>query len=384
MEQEPVRKKPGLLELLDEWEKQGASDAEITQWMDRYLDGKAREEGVPIHGTFELTPLCNLDCKMCYVHLSEKQLRESGKRLLTVDEWKDIMQQAIDAGMMTATLTGGECLTYPGFDELYLFLHEKGVEVIVKTNGALLSPERRAFFLKHPPGELQISLYGADEETYEQVTGRRVFSQVIDAIRQFEETDLPLVINVTPNRLMAHNSEKLIRLLTSSKTPYRMNMALFQPRQETGRGEQDLDMDMDDYFKMYRVSAELTGRALTPVCEESIPIPRRKCEPVLGLPCSGGRNSFAVYWTGRLYPCLMLNKMGVDLRKETFSAAWRKINDYVGTYPFPSECIGCEFQKLCPACVVQHEMGGNPGQHNPFFCTRARRLVAEGFSTRVE
>lgn len=383
MAQEQIRKQPGLLELLDEWEKQGASDAEITQRMNRYLDSKARKEGVPIHGTFELTPLCNLDCKMCYVHLSEKQLRESGKRLLTVDEWKDIMQQAIDAGMMSATLTGGECLTYPGFEEIYLFLQSKGIEVHIKTNGVLLTPEMVDFFCANIPREIQISLYGADEETYEKVTGHRNFAQVMRAIRDLEDRRLPLVINVTPNRFMAQNSEQLVYLLESLKSPYHINLALFQPRAETGRDGTNLDMSIDDYFKMYHINAELTGNSLQPICSDDIPCPSRNAEPISGLPCGSGRNTFAVYWTGMLHPCLMFNKVGENLKETPFSTAWKKIHNFVQTYPFPGECIGCEYQKLCPVCVVQHEMGGEQGKHNPAFCERAKRLVAEGFAVRT-
>ena len=37
---------------------------------------KARENDTPISGYFELTPLCNLDCKMCYVHLSDPAVKE--------------------------------------------------------------------------------------------------------------------------------------------------------------------------------------------------------------------------------------------------------------------------------------------------------------------
>ena len=76
-----------------------------------YLDTKARQQGVPIHGQFELTPLCNFSCKMCYVHLAKEQMQE--RPLLTVEQWKDIIHQAWEAGMIRATLTGGECLSYP-------------------------------------------------------------------------------------------------------------------------------------------------------------------------------------------------------------------------------------------------------------------------------
>ena len=34
-----------------------------------YMEHKARQKGTGVFGQFELTPLCNLNCKMCYVHL---------------------------------------------------------------------------------------------------------------------------------------------------------------------------------------------------------------------------------------------------------------------------------------------------------------------------
>ena len=76
----------------------------------RYLEKKAREKGVPLNGQFELTPLCNFDCKMCYVHLDGDQLK--GREILPVPVWKELMTQAWKAGMVKAALTGGECLAY--------------------------------------------------------------------------------------------------------------------------------------------------------------------------------------------------------------------------------------------------------------------------------
>ena len=68
--QTPPKNVPELLELLAE---QNVSKAEYQIHVDRFLDFKARSLGIPLHGHFELTPLCNLDCKMCYIHLSPSQ-----------------------------------------------------------------------------------------------------------------------------------------------------------------------------------------------------------------------------------------------------------------------------------------------------------------------
>ena len=68
----------------------------------------AREHDTPICGDFELTPLCNLDCRMCYVHLADPAVKA---RMLTGDQWISLMGQAIERGMLIALLTGGEAMT---------------------------------------------------------------------------------------------------------------------------------------------------------------------------------------------------------------------------------------------------------------------------------
>ena len=70
-----------------------------------HLEHKARKMNVPLFGQFELTPLCTLDCRMCYIHLTPEQMDGP---LLTVAQWKDIFDQALAAGMLEATLTGRE------------------------------------------------------------------------------------------------------------------------------------------------------------------------------------------------------------------------------------------------------------------------------------
>ena len=104
---------------------------------------------------FELIPHCNLDCRMCYVHLNVEQLK--GCKFLSAEEWESLMGQAVDCGMMFATLTGGECLTHPDFERLYLYLYNKSVRVGVLTNGVLLDEEKIGFLKKYPPVSLQIT-----------------------------------------------------------------------------------------------------------------------------------------------------------------------------------------------------------------------------------
>ena len=53
-------------EYLMKLKVQGDYSHQSFETLFRHLDHKARQNGTPISGQLELTPLCNFDCKMCY------------------------------------------------------------------------------------------------------------------------------------------------------------------------------------------------------------------------------------------------------------------------------------------------------------------------------
>ena len=83
----------------------------------RQLRDNARQSDTPSTGSFELTPLCNLNCRMCYVHLQDPSVKE---RMLSGKQWISLIQEAIDEGMLFALLTGGEAMTHPDFWDIYM------------------------------------------------------------------------------------------------------------------------------------------------------------------------------------------------------------------------------------------------------------------------
>ena len=150
MEAIQIKEFDSVIDLLEELDREGISGYRKQEIYKRYLNFRARMRGQAYSGGFELTPLCNFDCKMCYVHLTKSQMEQEAK-LLTTEQWIDIMRHAVDAGMMHADLTGGECLSYPGFKEVYLYLRSRGVEVSVLTNGQLITEEMADFFENQGP-----------------------------------------------------------------------------------------------------------------------------------------------------------------------------------------------------------------------------------------
>ena len=46
--------------------------------VERALMSQASQNRVPINGSIELLPLCNMNCDMCYVRLSREEMEKQG------------------------------------------------------------------------------------------------------------------------------------------------------------------------------------------------------------------------------------------------------------------------------------------------------------------
>ena len=364
-----------LRALLRQLDEQGITDYRRYRAVRRYLGFKAREKNLPLTGSFELTPLCNLDCKMCYVHLQREQLH--GARLMTAEQWQALMQQAIDAGMLYANLTGGECLTHPGFWEIYQFLRQKGVEVSILSNGLLMDEEATQRLRNAPPAAIQITLYGASEEAYERVTGRRVFARVLENLRRLQAAELPLRVAITPNAYMTDGGE-MLRLLHAEQIPFTINSGLMQPREETGRTLADAPLDA--YVALLRLRQQLEQTPPEPECDpDDLPDPIGPRGPVQrGLRCGGGRSGFALDWRGGMKPCNTFPCEAQSVADLGFAEAWRRTNRIALNYPRPVECEGCAYEGVCKHCAAEHAAGAPVGHASPGVCAWGKRMVAEG------
>ncbi len=364
-----------VLWLKEQGEKRQQS---YDRFYDGYLDRKAREKGIPIFGQLELTPLCNFDCKMCYTHLTKEQMH--GRQLLTVEQWKQLIHDAWEAGLLRVNLTGGECLSYPGFEDLYLYLHSLGVEIRVLTNGALLDARWAEFFKAHPPILIQISLYGGDEDTYERVTGQRKFSVVADNIRRLKKTDLPIGLAITPSKYMREGMLETIRAAKALGVPYTINSSLIDPKKETGRSGQDHDLTLDEYVELFRFRNELNGMENRTIDPDRLPPPggpHHECSE-RGLTCTAGMSSFDIGWDGAMYPCnSYLINTGYPL-KEGFMPCWNRLHRMAANWCRVPACIECPYEELCKVCLVEKAAVAGPGKQPFAMCERTRYMVQNG------
>ena len=66
----------------------------------KILFHKAEMQKIPLSGTFELSPICNFNCKMCYVRQTPEQVKNHPRKMRTLKQWKMLADRAADAGML--------------------------------------------------------------------------------------------------------------------------------------------------------------------------------------------------------------------------------------------------------------------------------------------
>ena len=136
--------------------------------LERMLLDRAKCARTPANGSIELLPLCNMNCDMCYVRLSRREMEAQG-RLRAAEEWLEVGRQMKEAGVLFLLLTGGEPFLYPEFRKVYLGLRQMGMILTINTNGTLIDEDLAAFFGKYKPRRVNITLYGADDGAYERL-----------------------------------------------------------------------------------------------------------------------------------------------------------------------------------------------------------------------
>ena len=146
------------------------------------LTRRCAARGIPISGIFELTPRCNLNCKMCYVRLTPAQMEPLGREL-SAEEWLSLGQQAKDAGMVFLLLTGGEPTIRQDFPYIYEKLSQMGLSISINTNATLLTQEIREVWHRFPPAQVNVTVYGTCPEDYEKLCGTTAIETEEEAIR---------------------------------------------------------------------------------------------------------------------------------------------------------------------------------------------------------
>ena len=332
----------------------------VEPMLTEYLHRKASITKTPISGTFELSPLCNMDCKMCYIKMS-KEKQESIARLRTNEEWLNLAKEARDEGMLFLLLTGGEPFLVKNFKELYIELHKMGFCISINTNGTMIDEEVIEWLKKYPPMRINMTLYGASDETYERLCNNpKGFTQVTKALSLLKENNIQVKLNCSVTPYNKDDLKEMMDFAEEHDLVIQATAYMFPPlrKDESKIGQNDRFTAEDaalygayisaysngvDNFKAYVDSGQL---AIYDVDDE--------CGIVEGdhMRCRAGITSFWMTWEGKMLPCGMIPDKGKDPWEVGFDEAWENAKNIVSDITLPVKCAGCGKKDECRACAA--------------------------------
>ncbi|MDO4491089.1 MAG: radical SAM protein [Lachnospiraceae bacterium] len=333
-----------------------------------YLHRKAAAKGIPLNGTFELTPCCNMACRMCYVRMTEQERRAAGE-LISAKDWLTLAEQAREKGMLYLLLTGGEPFLRRDIREIIEGLHQMGFVLTMNTNATLIDETVMEWLVKVPPTRMNITLYGASDATYERLCGNpRGFTQATHAIRLLKEAGINIKINCSVTPYNKEDLEELFEYCRREGLNWQPTSYMFPPlrRDEDSIGINDRFSPEEAAYYSAKLEALNYGKErYIAMVEGRGELPAPPMDDCLdtdaegtGISCRVGRCCFWVTWQGIIMPCGMFpSSYGTQLRigsesGVSFAEAWDTIHSQAMAIRLPAKCSSCELKGICHPCAA--------------------------------
>jgi radical SAM protein with 4Fe4S-binding SPASM domain len=331
---------------------------------------------------FEITARCNNNCRHCYINLPARNKLAKDKEL-SFEEIKEIVNEAVSLGALWCLITGGEPLLRDDFFDIYLYLKKKGLLVSVFTNGTLITEEHVKLFKKYPPRDIEVSVYGVTEETYEHVTRRRgSYAAFIRGLELLLSSGVKLRLKAMAMRSNVHELADIARFCRRYTKDYFRFDPLLHLRYD-GDASRNAEIRAErltpDEIVMIECADEERFTALKRDCHKLIDpqFANIKCGRLFH--CGAGNSSFALSYNGlfRLCPSLWHPDCSYDLRKGNLIDAWQNFVPMVRDMrserrEFLEKCGACPLINLCLWCPAHaHLETGEMDAPVDYFCQTA-------------
>lgn len=346
--------------------------------MDKISDrlwSKAGEMRIPLTAAFELLPLCNLQCKMCYVRKSRTEVDSLGG-LLPTEQWLDWAKQARDIGLLYPLLTGGEPFLRQDFQEILVSMKSMGLQPSINSNGTLIDEPMAKWLGQHKPVRINITLYGASEESYENLCGNGdAFRRVHQAVQWLKQNDVPVKFNTSITPENVNDLDGMIAYARSVGSPIQVATYMFPPvrRDASMIGQNDRLSPEEAAYARVRADylqankdwflgqAERFSRYV-PVTEKMLAALAKR--PQERMRCRAGICSFWIDWQGNIANCGMYSSVKHSLQNRSLAEAWKQLVDETAGVRYSSYCSNCPNRNLCHACIamVNNECGNLSGR----------------------
>jgi radical SAM protein with 4Fe4S-binding SPASM domain len=272
-------------------------------------------------------------------------------------------------------LSGGEPLLREDFVGIYLAAKRLGMIVTVFTNASLVTERLVGIFEEYPPHEVEVSVYGATEHTYERITGvPGSFARVRAGIDLMLDRGIRVGAKTMILRDNADEIGALDRLAHELGIGFRVD-PLVSPRLDGHPGPLEQRVDPE---RVVEIEAGVAGfcEAMKRFHDEYVSdsvLAERSGAATGRRPlylCGAGKASFHVDPQGWVRPCQM-SPVAFESVAVGFEAAWRQVTLAIDglTWEGTDGCADCPNIPLCGYCPGLFDLeGASPSRPPEYVC----------------
>lgn len=324
----------------------------------KYLFSKATRAKLPLSAAFEISPECNMNCKMCYVKMTTKEMEKVGRKR-TVEEWLDIAKQAQELGLLHILLTGGEPFLQKDFKELYLKLKQMGFVVSINSNGTMINEEIVNWLSKSPPDVINITLYGASNDTYKRLCNNpKGLDQVKNAVNLLKRKNINVKLNASMTPYNIDDLDEMFEVAEALNVKLNPGTYMFPPsRRDESLFEDNFRLDSESAGKYtayieYKKLGEEEFKQKVENIMDYLKNNKTENNEDLDISCRAGKCAVWITWDGKMMSCgVMENENLISYPFEIgFESAWKDVVEKSKELKLNSHCVKCKKREFCHVC----------------------------------
>jgi len=307
----------------------------------------------------EITHRCPLHCPYCSNPL---QLASQANELGTED-WKRVLNEAANLGVLHVGFSGGEPLQRPDLAQLVAAAREAGLYTNLITSSLGLNPQRLDDLKRAGLDSIQISFQSDEEPLADRIAGVSAHALKLKAAQMVRESGLPLTVNTVLHRANIDRLEQIIALAEQL-------------------GAERLELASTQYYGWAFKNRALLLPTRAQI-ERAIPLATAAKKRLLGKmellfvvpdyysdrpkPCMNGwgQKYLTINPAGEVLPCPTAHEIKSlrfdNVREKSLEWIWSEseaFNRFRGTEWLPQPCHDCEFREVdfggcrCQAALI--------------------------------
>ncbi|MGD0278066.1 MAG: heme b synthase [Smithella sp.] len=313
---------------------------------------------------WEVTRSCNLNCVHCRAAASCGPYPGE----LSTDKCLKLIDEIASLSSPVIILTGGEPLLRPDIFEIALYGTNKGLRMVMATNGTLVTPSVVKKMIQSGIKRVSISIDGKDAQGHDAFRQEKgAFAGAMAGIAALKDAGMEFQINTTITSANLHQMKDILELAKKLGAAAH-HIFLLVP---TGRGKELAGQaiaaaDYEEtllWFHQESMSCEIQLKATCAPHYFRImhqnKIKGAKPEKHAGhfhemtRGCLGGITFCFISHVGQVQPCGYLELNCGNVKKQSFADIWgnskvfRNLRDYS---KYGGKCGHCEFVKVCGGC----------------------------------